>query len=257
MQVVERSQLEKVLQEQKISYSGMIDIGTAQKLGQLLGTEAVLLGTATDMGNSIAIRARWVDAGKGVVITAAQVEVTKNPEIVAMLGRDNRGPGNVNDSAAISDNVLEVRQSAAKCSPAKTERFVVSLSRATADSNRNITMAKLSIQNTTSEPLFLALNKTVRPVLTDDETGLSAYHTDSHGISSIQPSGNEMEMKDEGKYSRISPGQSLDVGLAFTLFPTGYKPGSQVRVTIDFISLHKGKVERMSASPCNQSAKKN
>jgi TolB-like protein len=92
MQVVERSQLEKVLQEQKISYSGVIDINTAQKLGQMLGTEAIVLGTATDSGNNVAIRARLVDVGKGVVITAAQVEVMKNPEIVAMLDAKTRTP---------------------------------------------------------------------------------------------------------------------------------------------------------------------
>jgi curli biogenesis system outer membrane secretion channel CsgG len=85
MQVVERSQLEKVLHEQKIAHSGLIDIGTAKRLGQLLASEGMVLGTATDMGNYVAIRARLVDVGKGVVITAAQVEVMKNPEVMAML----------------------------------------------------------------------------------------------------------------------------------------------------------------------------
>jgi TolB-like protein len=85
MQVVERSQLEEVLNEQRISYSGAIDIGTAQKLGQLLGTQAVLVGSITDMGNSIAVRARLVDVGKGIVLTAAQVEMPKTPEVLSML----------------------------------------------------------------------------------------------------------------------------------------------------------------------------
>jgi hypothetical protein len=99
MQVVERSQLEKVLQEQKISYSGMIDISTAKKLGQLLGTEAIVLGTATDTGNNIAIRARVVDVGRGVVTTAAQVELMKNPEVLAMLDAKTRPAPKVGGAA--------------------------------------------------------------------------------------------------------------------------------------------------------------
>ncbi len=93
LQVVERSQLDKILREQKIAHSGMIDISTAQKLGQMLGTEAVLLGTVTDIGNGVALRARWVDAAKGVVIAAAEVEVTKTPQLAAMLGAERRDTG--------------------------------------------------------------------------------------------------------------------------------------------------------------------
>jgi TolB-like protein len=94
MQVVERAQLEKVLHDRKITYSGMINVGTAQKLGQLLGTQAVLVGAATDMGNDVAVRARLVDVEKGVVISAAQVEITKTPEVLAMLDSkgSRRGP---------------------------------------------------------------------------------------------------------------------------------------------------------------------
>lgn len=85
LQVIERSQLNQVLEEQKISHSGIIDISTAQKLGQLLGAEAVLLGTANDLGNNVIIRARLVDVSKGVTITAAQTEIAKSVEILAML----------------------------------------------------------------------------------------------------------------------------------------------------------------------------
>ena len=41
LQVVERSKLNSVLQEQKISYSGIMDVSTAQKWGKRGGAEAV------------------------------------------------------------------------------------------------------------------------------------------------------------------------------------------------------------------------
>lgn len=92
-QVVERSQLQKILNEQNISYSGLVDISTAQKLGKLLGSEAALLGTITDVGNNAVIRARLVDVEKGVAMTAAEVEIRKAPDILALMREESRISG--------------------------------------------------------------------------------------------------------------------------------------------------------------------
>ncbi len=92
-QVVERSQLDRVLQEQKLSYSGLIDISTAQKLGKLLGSGVVLLGDITDMGNNVAIHARMVDVEKGLALTAAEVEIRKTPDIVDMIKKNYQSLG--------------------------------------------------------------------------------------------------------------------------------------------------------------------
>ncbi len=91
-QVVERSQLDKVLEEQNISYSGLIDISTARKLGKLLGSEVALLGDVTDMGNNVIIRARMVDVEKGLAMTAAEVSLKKTPELMEMIEQNPRKP---------------------------------------------------------------------------------------------------------------------------------------------------------------------
>jgi len=81
-QVVERAKLDEVLLQQKLNYSGLIDISTAQKLGKLMGSEIVLVGSLSDMGNIIAIRARMVDVAKGLALTAAEVTIEKTPNIL-------------------------------------------------------------------------------------------------------------------------------------------------------------------------------
>jgi len=86
MTVVEREKLEQLLEEQKISFTGMIDLATAARIGKMLGVEAVVVGTVADMGNSLDIRARLVDVEKGIAITAAQIGVVKNPTITKILG---------------------------------------------------------------------------------------------------------------------------------------------------------------------------
>lgn len=80
--VVERDQLEKVLAEQQLGYSGLVNIDSAKKIGQLLGADAMLLGSISDLGNSISISTRIVDMESGDSIGAAETELPNTPQIV-------------------------------------------------------------------------------------------------------------------------------------------------------------------------------
>src|SRR5438128_12255258 len=55
MIVVERQKLEEVLREQKIAYTGIIDLATAAQVGKLLGVEGMVVGSVADLGNSVAL----------------------------------------------------------------------------------------------------------------------------------------------------------------------------------------------------------
>jgi len=85
MTVVEREKMIQVLEELGKSFSGMIDSSTAAKIGKMLGVEAIVVGTVADMGNSVDLRARLVDVEKGAAITAAQIDVVKDPSIIKLL----------------------------------------------------------------------------------------------------------------------------------------------------------------------------
>jgi hypothetical protein len=79
-----------VLEELGKSFSGMIDFSTAAEIGKMLGVEAIVVGTVADMGNSVDLRARLVDVEKGAAITAAQVDVVKDPTITKILSNGRR-----------------------------------------------------------------------------------------------------------------------------------------------------------------------
>jgi TolB-like protein len=85
MQVVERDQLERVLKEQKLGYSGLINLNSAKKVGELLGAEGMVLGTISDLGNSVSVTARLVDLETGNSLAAAEVDLPKTPLIAALL----------------------------------------------------------------------------------------------------------------------------------------------------------------------------
>ena len=90
MTVVEREKMEQVLEELGKSFSGMIDSATAAEIGKMLGVEAIVVGTVADMGNSVDLRTRLVDVEKGTAITAAQIDVVKDPTITKNLSNGRR-----------------------------------------------------------------------------------------------------------------------------------------------------------------------
>jgi len=90
MTVVEREKMEQVMEELAKSFSGMIDSATAAEIGKMLGVEAIIVGTVSDMGDSVDLRARLVDVEKGAAITAAQIAVNKNPTITKILSNGVR-----------------------------------------------------------------------------------------------------------------------------------------------------------------------
>ncbi len=84
MQVVERDQLERVLREQKLGYSGLVNLASAKKIGQLLGAEGIVLGNISDMGDSIIISARLVDLEAGNSLAAAEASLANTPLIARL-----------------------------------------------------------------------------------------------------------------------------------------------------------------------------
>jgi len=85
MQIVERERLAEILAEQAMEWTGLFDLSSAAELGKLLGVEGVLIGSITDQGETLAIRARLVDVETAQSITAAASSINKTPSITEAL----------------------------------------------------------------------------------------------------------------------------------------------------------------------------
>ncbi|MDZ7304667.1 MAG: hypothetical protein ONB44_21275 [candidate division KSB1 bacterium] len=68
--VIERAQLEKILAEQKLGMSGIIDASTAAQIGKGIGVDGVVCGSVTQGGNAVSIDARLIDTETAAIITA-------------------------------------------------------------------------------------------------------------------------------------------------------------------------------------------
>lgn len=84
--VVERQLLNKVIAEQKLSLTGVVDPDSAKKLGNVLGVDAIVSGTIADRGDTLKINARLIDTQTGEVFSAAAAEMVKDKEVLALLG---------------------------------------------------------------------------------------------------------------------------------------------------------------------------
>ncbi len=71
--LVERSRLKEVLEELKLSESGLVDEDTALKVGKLLAAGGTLLGSVLERADSVEIYARLVDTETAEVLTAVDI----------------------------------------------------------------------------------------------------------------------------------------------------------------------------------------
>jgi len=60
-QVLERSEMKRLLNEQKFQYSGCVDLNCAVKLGKMLGAKYMVVGTVSKLGQTYSIDSRMID----------------------------------------------------------------------------------------------------------------------------------------------------------------------------------------------------
>ena len=59
--VIERAQLERVIEEQSLQVSGLIDSSTAVEFGKLVGAEYVAVGSVTGLGGTFTVSVRYIN----------------------------------------------------------------------------------------------------------------------------------------------------------------------------------------------------
>lgn len=68
IKLLERSQMNKIMEEQKLSLSGMVDEANQVELGKLLAADYIVFGEIIDMGNSLLISVRMADVATSEIV---------------------------------------------------------------------------------------------------------------------------------------------------------------------------------------------
>jgi TolB-like protein len=91
--VIERQQLNRIIAEQKLSLTGMVDPASAQKLGRVLGVDSIVFGSISDLVKSLKINARLISAETGEVFDTAAIEIEKDAAVSNLLGNSSTNGG--------------------------------------------------------------------------------------------------------------------------------------------------------------------
>ena len=86
-EVVDRVHLKAILKEHKLSFTGLINKESAQKLGQIAGVDALITGTITPFGDSVRITVKILDINTAKLIGAVTANIPKTKAIEELLER--------------------------------------------------------------------------------------------------------------------------------------------------------------------------
>ncbi len=94
VKIIERDNLEKIINEQKFQSSGLVDETQAANIGNIAGVEYVCYGTIKEIDNGYTVNARVVDVETGEICAMSRTNVTKDSYLAK-----NDGISSVSSSA--------------------------------------------------------------------------------------------------------------------------------------------------------------
>ncbi|MCI5193648.1 MAG: hypothetical protein D3915_11070 [Candidatus Electrothrix sp. AU1_5] len=85
--VIDRTHLNSIIKEKKLSTTGLIDPVTARKLGKIVGVQALITGTLTPFGENVRVAVKVLDTATAEIIDATREKIAKTQGIEELLGK--------------------------------------------------------------------------------------------------------------------------------------------------------------------------
>ncbi|MFQ5796268.1 MAG: FlgO family outer membrane protein [Candidatus Bipolaricaulia bacterium] len=76
-EIVERSQLEKAIEELKLGAAGILTEASAKEIGQAIGADAIVVGSVSTLREELLINTRIIDVETGVILVAETRQIPK------------------------------------------------------------------------------------------------------------------------------------------------------------------------------------
>lgn len=241
-EVVDRSQLNSILKEQKFSLSGLVDRKTVQKIGTIAGVQCLVTGTITPFGDSIRLAVKVLDTSTARVIGGSRGDIAKTKAIEELLLRGINMP-----SAASSPPPVTSFVSANTGPKSKMLGNIIVTVKKIAASQKQVDVV-LDILNKSNGESKLAINQDSMPTMVDDKGNRFAY---SGGLAENNPRKSEDNAKEimERAGTTLFPQTNNDVTLKFIPYPSGQIAlrdlGSKFDISINFM-LYDRKTQAMS-----------
>ena len=76
--IVERSEMKRLLDEQKFQYSGCVDVACAVEIGKMLGAKTMVVGSVSKVGTVYSVDARMIDVKSAENYISADYTTTED-----------------------------------------------------------------------------------------------------------------------------------------------------------------------------------
>ncbi len=83
--VVERALLQKIVAEQKLGITGVVDESSAAQLGRVLGVKIIISGSVLKLQNVLEVNARIIDVETGSIIAAENVKSSSSTSLQSLI----------------------------------------------------------------------------------------------------------------------------------------------------------------------------
>ncbi len=90
--VIERRRLGLVLGELKFSMSDLVDPAKAKQLGKMLGVEALVVGSVSDLGNQVDVDARIIEIETNNILPGVTASLSKDQVVTQLITEGRTGP---------------------------------------------------------------------------------------------------------------------------------------------------------------------
>lgn len=208
--VVERRELSRVLEEQQLSESSLFDEESIARIGKVLGIDALVTGTISDLSTEVRVNARAIAVETARIFAATATTVPKDDRVKELMRRSAGGSASLPQppQRQIQRNDVLFRSELLQVEVASIGR---------SEDGTQVTLS-LVFRNLSKEDLFLALafaNFQCAARLVDDRgmtvggaqgrvsvTGLPCLHYDPN-------------IREGSNYSRFSPGADTPVVFSF------------------------------------------
>jgi TolB-like protein len=209
-EVVERAQLAKVLAEQQLGESALLDPETVASIGKILGLQAIVTGTYANLPKSVKVNARLISTSTASILSVASVSLEKDETLDYLLKQPAGGSMFSNPPGGGGGNPGRQVQ-------ASDVFFENDILRATIqsiglrDDKKQLTLS-LQIQNLLGQELLLAVASTNYCAGVVDGQGNKMRYDRINGLKCL----NAYAWRDENQYMRLAANSRTTVVMVLT-----------------------------------------
>jgi len=229
--VVERQRLSQVLAELRFSMTDLVDPEKAKQLGKMVGVEAVVVGTVSDLGNQVDLDARIIEIETSRTLVSVTATISRDQVVSQLMERGRTEalpptptspPGSqTQPQQPVTTARSMERQTASSRQESSGSSFQNSFLRVTyksigkASDKKSINLV-LQFENISEEKLLLAVRKDLNDRFNGslvDESGNVFVLSRLNGLSNVYTPFGYQSIKDN--YTSITSGASHTVVMIF------------------------------------------